>query len=201
VANGEEYFGAHVIVALPPPPLRNVQFDPPLPTRIAAAIAGLDLGANTKVVRQFDTPFWRAVGESGFSLSDLPYRVSWDAADSYDAPAGLLTTYTTADHGRALAALDHEVRIDRVRAQLAEVFPERAAQRSGPAVTVAWTEERFTGGGYAVYRPGQVTAFWDPLRAGTERVHFAGEHLAVPAGYMESAVQSGLRAAAQLPSI
>jgi len=201
VARNQEYFGAHVIVAMPPPPLRNVRFDPPLPDRLATAINGLDLGAATKVVNQFDSAFWRADGQSGFSLSDLTYRVSWDAADSYDAPAGLLTTYTTADNGRTLAALDDRTRIDRVRAQLAEVFPESTERLSGPAVTVAWTEEPFTGGGYAVYRPGQVVSCWDPLRAGTDRVHFAGEHLEAPAGYIESAVRSGIRAAALLPTL
>jgi monoamine oxidase len=201
VARGRSYFGAHLIVALPPPPLREVQFDPPLPARIAAAIDGLDLGAATKVVNQFDSAFWRSDGQSGFSLSDLTYRVSWDAADSYAAPAGLLTTYTTAGNGRALAALDDATRIDRVRMQLAEVFPESTSQLSGPAVTVAWTNEQFTGGGYAVYRPGQVTAFWEPLRTGTDRVHFAGEHLEAPAGYMESAVRSGIRAAGRLPRV
>ena len=60
---------------------------------------------------------------------------------------------------------------------------------------MAWTNEPFTRGGYAVYQPGQVTAFWEPLRAGTGRIHFAGEHLEAPAGYMESAVRSGVRAA------
>jgi monoamine oxidase len=158
----------------------------------------MDLGGATKVVNQFNSPFWRAGGESGYSLVELTYRVSWDAADSYDAPAGLLTSYTTADNGRTLAALPSAARIDRVRAELAVVFPESRAELAGPAVTVAWTEEPFTGGGYALYKPNQVTAFWEPLRSGTERIHFAGEHLEAPAGYMESAVRSGLRVAAQL---
>ena len=35
--------------------------------------------------------------------------------------------------------------------------------------------------------------FWEPLRAGTDRIHFAGEHLEALAGYMESAVRSGIR--------
>jgi monoamine oxidase len=199
-AGGTEHFGAHVVIAAPPPALRAVQFDPPLPAAIAAAIAGLDLGGATKVVNQFHAPFWRDAGESGYSLSDLTYRVSWDATDSYDASAGLLTTYTTANSGRTLAALPRSDRIDRVRADLALVFPESAAQLAGPAATMAWSNEPFTGGGYAFYRPNQVTAFWAPLRAGTDRIHFAGEHLEAPAGYMESAVRSGLRAASRLPA-
>ena len=165
-ARGEEHTGAHVVIAAPPPAVRNVQFDPPLPPAIAAAIAGLDLGGATKVVNQVRAPFWRDAGESGYSLSDLTYRVTWDATDSYDAPAGLLTTYTTANNGRTLAALGDDDRIARVRRELAVVFPEISAQLAGPAATMAWSNEPFTGGGYALYKPGQVTAFWEPLRAG-----------------------------------
>ncbi|MDQ1479710.1 MAG: monoamine oxidase [Actinomycetota bacterium] len=197
-AREREYFGAHVVLAAPPPPLRNVQFDPPLPEPLAAAIAGLDLGGATKVVTQFHSPFWREGGQSGFSMSDLTYRISWDAADSYDAPGGLLTTFTTAGNGRELAALDSEKRVARVREELATVFPESSPQLAGPAVTVAWSAEPYTGGGYAVYKPNQLSAFWEPLRAGTDRIHFAGEHTESLAGYMESAVRSGRRAAAHI---
>jgi len=198
VAGGKSYTGAHLVLAMPPPPLRAVHFAPALPDRIATAIAGLDLGGATKVVTQFDAPFWCDAGESGFSLTELTYRISWDAADSYRADAGLLTTFTTADNGRALAALDPPARIARVHGELALAFPETSAHAPGPAVTMAWTTEPYSGGGYALYRPGQVMPFWSALRDGTERVHFAGEHLEAPAGYMESAVRSGLRAAARL---
>ncbi len=197
-ARDREYFGAHVVLAAPPPPLRNVRFDPPLPEPLAAAIAGLDLGGATKVVNQFHSPFWREGGQSGFSMNDLTYRISWDAADSYDAPGGLLTTFTTAANGRELAALDAEPRIARVREELATVFPESPALLAGPAVTVAWSAEPFTGGGYAVYKPNQLSKFWEPLRTGTDRIHFAGEHTESLAGYMESAVRSGKRAAAHI---
>jgi monoamine oxidase len=199
-ARGREHFGAHVVLALPPPPLRRIRFDPPLPEPVAAAIAGLDLGAATKVVNQYGSPFWRAGGESGFSMTDLTYRISWDAADSYDTPAGLLTTFTTANNARTLAALADATRIGRVRDQLATAFPGSARLLAGPAATTAWTDEPFTGGGYAAYKPGQLVPFWGPLRAGTDRIHFAGEHLESLAGYMESAVRSGKQVAAGLGS-
>ena len=197
-ARGVAHFGAHVVLATPPRPMRAMQFDPPLPPAIADAIAGLDLGGATKVVNQYHRPFWTDGGESGFSLSDLTYRISWDAADSYDAPGGLLTTFTTASSGLELAALPDAARIERVRHELAQVFPVSPGQLAGPAVTMAWSEEPFTGGGYAVYRPQQLSAFWKPLRAGTDRIHFAGEHLESLCGYMESAVRSGIRAAARV---
>ena len=196
VAGAAHHTAAHVVLAMPVPPLRTVRFDPALPDRIADAITELDLGDATKVVTQYDAPFWRDEHESGFSLTDLTYRISWDATDSYDAVAGLLTTYTTAANGRALAALEPSARIARVQAELAVVFPTSELRRPGPAVTMAWNNEPFTGGGYAAYRPGQLVPFWSALRDGTDRVHFAGEHLEAPAGYMESAVRSGLRVAA-----
>ena len=199
-ARGHEHYGAHVVLALPPPPLRNVRFDPALPGPVAAAIAGLDLGAATKVVNQYHSPFWRAHGQSGFSMSDLTYRISWDAADSYAAPGGLLTTFTTANNGQTLARLADTARIGRVRDELALVFRESPGQLAGPAATMDWSDEPFTGGGYAVYKPNQLSAYWEPLRTGTDRIHFAGEHLEALAGYMESAVRSGSRIAANLGS-
>jgi monoamine oxidase len=200
IARGRECFGAHVVFAVPPPPVRDIRFDPPLPENVAAAIAGLDLGAATKVVNQYRAPFWREHGESGFSMTDLTYRISWDAADSYEASAGLLTTFTTANNARTLASLGDTTRIGRVRDQLATVFPGSSGLLSGPAATMVWTDEPFTRGGYAAYRPAQLVPFWPALRAGTDRIHFAGEHLESLAGYMESAVRSGNRVAARLGS-
>ncbi len=197
-AAGHQHFGAHVVLAVPPPPLRAVGFEPALPAPIASAIAGLDLGAATKVVNQYHSPFWRANGQSGFSMSDLPYRISWDAADSYNATPGLMTAFITATSAREFAALADGPRIARVRDELAVVFPDSPRQQAGPAATVAWPDEPFTGGGYAVYRPNQLAAFWEPLRAGTRRIRFAGEHLEALAGYMESGVRSGARAAAAI---
>ena len=63
---------------------------------------------------------------------------------------------------------------------------------------MAWAKEAYTGGGYAVYRPGQTVPFYAAFRDGTGRIRFAGEHTSALAGYMESAVRSGHRAARQI---
>ena len=65
---------------------------------------------------------------------------------------------------------------------------------------MAWANERYTGGGYAVYAPGQLTRFWPLLRQAHGAIWFAGEHTETLAGYMESAVRSGHRVAAAIGS-
>jgi monoamine oxidase len=194
-AGGRVVHAAHVVLAVPPPPLRSVRFDPALPAPLQAALAGLDLGSAVKVTTQYRSPFWRDAGHSGLSVADLTYRVSWDATDSYTAPVGLLSSFTTGADARTLAGMGDSDRIALVQAEVDQVYAGAEASRSGPAVTVAWPNEAFTGGGYAAYRPGQLSTFWAPLREGTARIHLAGEHTEALAGYMESAVRSGHRAA------
>ena len=189
---------ALVVLAAPPPPLRRIHFRPGLPGPVAAALAGLELGPATKVITQFDAPYWRQGGRSGFSITDLTYRVAWDSADSYPADAGLLTTFTTGNQAQQLARLDDRTRTSRVQAQLEQVYPGGARRRSGPSATVAWPDEPYTGGGYAVYRPGQMAAYFPVWRAPTGPLWFAGEHTESLAGYMESAVRSGHRVAAAI---
>jgi monoamine oxidase len=82
--------------------------------------------------------------------------------------------------------------------QLDRVYPEGKALRTARAATTAWANDPYTGGGYAVYRPGQMAPFWPIVREGLERISFAGEHTEALAGFMESAVRSGHRVAAQL---
>jgi monoamine oxidase len=192
--------GAQVVLALPPAPLRRIRFSPRLPAAAHAAVAGLDLGPATKVMTQFPERFWRADGGSGLMVTDLPFRLGWDATDSSPSTAGILTTFTTGRNGAAFAALRGDRRIAAVHRQLARVFPESRG-RAGPTATMAWPDEPYTRGGYAAYRPGQVIAFWEALRhpiGGS--IRFAGEHTESLAGYMESAVRSGHRVATEIGS-
>jgi monoamine oxidase len=187
-----------LVVAVPPPPLRRVRFTPALPSTLAAAIGGLDLGNAAKVIREYAVPFWLAEGFSGFTVTDLPFAVAWAATDSEVTVHGILTQFITADAARAAAAMTDADRMTAFQAQLDRIYPEGRPLVRPEAATVAWANEPFTGGGYAVYRPGQLGPFYAAFRSGTGRIRFAGEHTSGLAGYMESAVRSGHRAAAQI---
>jgi len=194
---------ARLVLAAPPPALRTIAFDPPLPADAAAMVAELDLGQAVKVSTEYRRRFWIPEGLSGFTITDLPFGVGWDATDSTpggDSRPGVLTQFVTGDAARAAAVLDPPGRIATFQRQLATVYPEGAADLTGTATTMAWADERYTGGGYAVYGPGQMTRFWPVVRRPLGAIWFAGEHTEAVAGYMESAVRSGHRVAAAIGS-
>jgi monoamine oxidase len=197
-AGKESIDAAHLILALPPPPLRRIVFAPALPARVATMIHQLDLGEAAKVIHEYESRFWEAENVPGFTVTDLPFHVAWAATDSYASAGGLLSQFITGRPARAAARLRDARRIAVFERQLDRVYPEGTARRTGRAATMAWANERYTGGGYAVYAPRQMAAFWPVVRAGFERIAFAGEHTEALAGFMESAVRSGHRVAAQL---
>lgn len=188
---------AHVVLALPPRPLRTIRFVPELPAAVRTVIDGLELGPAVKVMTQYRERFWKAGGASGLVITDLPFHVGWDATDSVPATDGIFTTFTTGASAIDLGDRSDRARIAAIHRQVGRVYPEAAALQLG-ATTKAWRNDRLTGGGYAAWRPGEFLGAWTRLRSAVGRVHFAGEHTEALAGYMESAVRSGHRVAATI---
>jgi len=187
-----------LILAAPMPPLRRIVFAPALPASVAAVIDGLELGAAAKVIHEYETRFWETEGVPGFTLAKLPFHVAWAPTDSYQSDGGLLSQFVTGRSARIAAGLTDTQRIGAFQRQLDRVYPEGVPLHTANAATMAWANEPYTGGGYAVYRPGQMASFWPIVRDGLPRIKFAGEHTEPLAGYMESAVRSGHRVASLL---
>ena len=104
---GDVVDAAHLVLAAPPPAIRTVTFDPPLSADLAAMIQELDLGHALKVSTQYEHRFWLPEGLSGFTETDLPFGVAWDATDSMPGGAerpGVLTQFVTGDAARSGAA-------------------------------------------------------------------------------------------------
>jgi len=67
------------------------------------------------------------------------------------------------------------------------------------AQTVVWEEDRWARGGYAYFDPSFDPLWRAWLARPTGRIVFAGEHTSIKwQGYMNGAVESGLRAAAEV---
>jgi monoamine oxidase len=83
--------------------------------------------------------------------------------------------------------------------QLRTVWPDAELPAPPTVQAVHWGAQPWAGGAFSAYGPGQVGRLWEILRRPHGRVHVAGEHTAaVAVGYMDGAVESGLRAAAEV---
>jgi monoamine oxidase len=186
-----------VVMAIPFGPMQAIQFDPPLSAAYQKMLASLRLGPVTKVLLEYGRPFWQEVGWTGQLLTDLPMNSTWLTAGGQIGEGGMLTVYTGGKPAAKYSRMSDETRIATILAQLEGLFPGSSKHLVGSR-TMAWLNEPFTQGGYAFFPPGSVTAYWTTLRQPAGRNHFAGEHTAVNLGYMEGAIESGQRAAAEI---
>jgi len=184
---------SQVILATPLAPLRSVEFDTPLPTSLAAAIAELGYGLGGKTMLQYDRRWWREQGWSGDAATDLDIGSLYEATVGQAGRGGILNTYTAGPAGGAAGNRSAAARIEGAQRDLA-AFSTPSGDLVGSA-SVMWHNEQFSGGTYVAFSPGQVRRFWNAVRAPVGNLHLAGEHTDTRSGYMEGAIRSGERSA------
>jgi monoamine oxidase len=187
----------YLVMALPATTLRDVVIDPPLPDRQREAIATLSYGAATRVLAQFDRRFWRAPGRTRAAGTDLPIGAVWEGNEEQPGSAGILTFLAG---GRASGQLHGIFAAEGARGLLRRLeWMNTDRVTSLTAHVVTWESDPWAQGGYAVFKP-----TYDPeLRGWLARPHgrtvFAGEHTSYRwQGYMNGAVESGIRAALEI---
>ncbi|WP_205718746.1 flavin monoamine oxidase family protein [Actinomadura sp. WMMA1423] len=186
------------IVAVPPVLGGRIEYDPPPDGR-----AGLHLrmapGSTIKISCLYGTPFWRDEGLNGGLMRDRgPVTVTFDNSPP-DGSHGVLVAFSQGDDARALARLPAGARREAVLEVLGRYFGERAA-RPSEYLETDWAGEPWTRGCFGGnFGPGGWTRYGPLLREPFDRVHWAGaETSAVWMNYMEGAVRSGERAAAEV---
>jgi monoamine oxidase len=186
-----------VVLALPATILRRIPITPPLPARQHDAIAALKYGRATKTLLQFSRRFWRARGRPRAFGSPLSFGALWDANEEQRGRSGILSLLAgggASDATQALVAKDGPQGLVEALAWLGSKNAELIASRQ-----VIWEDDPHARGGYAFFDP----AFDPDLRAWLARpagrIFFAGEHTSIRwQGYMNGAVESGRRAAAEV---
>ncbi len=197
-AGGGALTAERAILALPPTLAGRLRYRPALPGYRDQLTQRVPMGSVIKIQCIYDTPFWRDDGLSGQATSDTgAARITFDNSPSGGAP-GVLLTFVEGDEGRYWSRQPVAARRAAVLGSLARYFGERAGQPR-EYIEQSWAEEEYTRGCYAGFLPpGVWTAYGEALRAPSGRLHWAGTETAtVWNGYMEGALQSGERAAAE----
>lgn len=186
------------VCALPATTARHVQFTPPLPEAQAAAIAGLRYGCATRLLLQYERRFWRSLGRSASFGTDLPIGAVWDGNEEQRGP-GILSFLAG---GNASGELQEILRNEGPQGM------NRRLEWLGPpgrllgSRIVVWDADPWVGGGYAYFDPSFDPDLRPWLARPFKRVVFAGEHTSVKwQGYMNGALESGIRAAAEVAAL
>jgi monoamine oxidase len=199
-----------VIIALPFPVLNTIKLNVPLPKLLNRFIKEAKLGSNEKVISRFSKRFWRQ--QSGFTnaaWSDLGFSEVWDATQRQSArKEGALNFFLGGDQAKALENMGDVSYLGKQFVSRLNKFISGALKAAtGQFIHTGWTKSPLTTGGYANYKPGQLTQFgslfWVDSDNPDERQQvnagnliFAGEHLSdAYYGFMNGAAQTGRLAA------
>jgi monoamine oxidase len=194
-----EIHANYVVCALPASTARGVVFEPGLPEPQHDAIAHLRYGCATKLLLQFERRFWRKRGRPSAFGTDAPTGAVWEANEDQRGPHGILSFLAG---GSASAALQDILRHEGERGVVRRIGWLGRPARLLASQTIVWDHDPWARGGYAYFDPGFDPLWRDWLARPAGRIVFAGEHTSVKfQGYMNGAIESGLRAAAEISAM
>jgi monoamine oxidase len=189
----------HAIVAVPPHMASRIEYDPPMPALRDQLTQRTPMGSVIKCHAIYPTPFWRDAGLSGRVVSDTgPLKIVFDNSPLSGSP-GVLVSFFEGNDARIFGALSQAERREAALACLSRYFGP-AAEHAIDYVDHDWGAEPYIRGAYsAMFPPGVWTNFGRALRAPVGLIHWAGTETSPEFfGYMDGAVRSGERAAAEV---
>lgn len=188
-----------VIVAIPLAIANSIDYEPQLPVDRAFLHQRMPSGAVIKTSIFYDEPFWRTEGLSGQSSSPgSPATLTIDACTDTADP-GIMCIITEGPAARKLTALDEAEQKEILIGELVDRFGSKAKEHREFHLQ-NWSLERYSGGGMISHAPtGVLTEYGYTLRAPCGRIHWAGtESSAIMCGWIDGAIRSGERAAAEV---
>jgi monoamine oxidase len=188
-----------VIVAIPPTLAGRIHYDPPLPALRDQLTQRMPQGTLMKFDAIYPTPFWRAAGLNGQVVSENgPVKATFDTSPQ-DGSLGIMMGFVGGHEARVWQDADPAALRDAVLQQLAQFFGN-AALSPIDTVQFSWAGEEWNRGcPVAVLGPGTLVDFGAALRVPVDRIHWAGTETSTYwNGYMDGAVRSGERAAAEV---
>jgi monoamine oxidase len=188
-----------VIVAIPPTLAGRIDYHPILPPERDQLTQRYGQGTLTKVAAVYDKPFWRDKGLTGQAVS-IDGLVSATFDDSPpDGGPGVIFGFVGGDSARTYQRMSPQEGRDKVLGEFASFFGEEA-RSPRDFFDTRWTTEQWSRGcPVGIAGPGTLLAYGDQLRAPVGAIHWAGTETSTYwNGYMDGAVRSGQRAAAEV---
>ena len=188
-----------LIIAIPPTLISRIAFSPSLPPFKAALHERAVMGSAIKFWMLYETPFWRDQGFNGMILQDdAPATPIMDVTPP-GQKNGMLVGFFDGNVALEHACLSREARRDIVLEILADHFGS-AARHPLAYLDHDWTGALWSKGCYGAFMPpGLLSEYGEWLHRSIGPLHWAGtETSSTWTGYIEGAIRSGERAAAEV---
>ncbi len=194
--DAQELRGKHLICTVPLPVIDKIVFDPILSEAKRAAFEATSYADVTRVYVQYAQRSWEDNGLNGWGLSWVDgYQEVWHPTWNQEGPRGILMSYMFGGTANDVASMDPGVIVPSFIDRFDILFPgSREVAEHG--TYFAWEHQPWIGAAFALYNP--PFSEHPELASPEGPIHFAGEHASGHRGWMQGALQSGLRAATEI---
>uniref|UniRef100_A0A8C4T9V3 Amine oxidase n=1 Tax=Erpetoichthys calabaricus TaxID=27687 RepID=A0A8C4T9V3_ERPCA len=181
-----------------------LNYEPALSRKKMQALRLVHYSGSTKIFLSFKCRFWEKQGIfGGKSITDLPSRFIFYPSHSFEGTNGgvLLASYTYGEDSDFFNGLNEKECMKVALRDLAKIHGEHIYSLWDGGVVKKWGRDPFSLGAFSILNPYQLNEYYKDLFAKEERIHFAGEHTALPHGWIETSMKSAIRAARNIHNI
>jgi monoamine oxidase len=194
---GQQFVADRVLCTVPLPVLNKISFSPTLSAeKMSAANGGYHYSASSRIFTQFSTRFWQNDALNGWGDSNLPEEIWQPTWDDEQTP-GILQSYLRGATALQFDALSPDQQIDSVFDRWANGFPDLHNHISTTHIH-SWASEPWSVKAFAAPSVSQEVALGNHIGTAEGRIHFAGEHASGFHGWIQGALESGIRAAREI---
>lgn len=206
-----EVTGDAVIITTPLHIIRQITISPSpdtdspdFPPKVSQALEDIWYGPSTKLMLQTEKRFWETCDpkttiKGGFSKTNLPIgQLHYPTAlDNPKTDRGILLVYTWKSEALQFGALPPKIALALAAEQISTIHPEILENYKGVGAVQAWYNEPTAQGAYALLKPQQYRNVRRLMYPVHDIVYLAGEGISNASGWIQGALESGLRAAYQ----
>src|SRR3954454_14109827 len=192
--------GKRAILAIPPAIAGRIVFHGGMTDLRDQLMQRMPQGTLRKFEAIYEKPFWRDKGLSGQCISNIgPIKVTFDASPKDGSP-GVVLGFIGGTSARQWTNRSPEDRKKACLDQLQGFFDDTQAQNVTAVYEKDWPADRWAiGCPVGVMAPGTLLDFGPALKDPVGKIHWAGTETSdYWCGYMDGAVRSGERAAAEV---
>ncbi|KZE67156.1 amine oxidase [Fictibacillus phosphorivorans] len=165
------------------------------------AIRELHYVPSIKIGIEFKHRFWEKNGlKGGKTVTDLATRFThYPSHNRQDTSSGVVIgSYTWEDDTFPWRSSSNEMKIKETLKYLAQFHGKDVYHYFVTGASHDWSTDLNAGGCFTMFKPYQELELYESIKSIEGRLHFAGEHTTLKHGWVEGAVESGIRAAIEI---